>query len=75
WRQGPREVDFVLRRGPQLAAIEVKSGLRREHAPGLSAFEKVAGPVRKLLVGTGGIPLEEFFETPIELWLRPLAER
>ncbi|MEM8997278.1 MAG: DUF4143 domain-containing protein, partial [Acidobacteriota bacterium] len=73
WRHGSHEVDFVLRRGPHIAAIEVKSGARRENAPGLSAFEKTAGPTRKILVGTGGIPLEEFFETPVESWLRPLA--
>ena len=26
WRDGPHEVDFVLRRGPRVAGIEVKSG-------------------------------------------------
>lgn len=68
WRHGRHEVDFVLRRGAKVAAIEVKSGGRREGAPGTEAFERAFGATRKLLVGTGGLPLEEFFETPVELW-------
>ncbi len=58
WRHRGREVDFVVERGRRLMAIEVKSGRRRDGRPGMDAFEKAYGPVRKLLVGGDGTPLE-----------------
>ena len=70
WRHGRHEVDFVLQRGTKVTAIEVKSGARRESTPGLEVFEQSFGPTRKLLVGTGGIPIDEFFEAPIDTWVR-----
>jgi hypothetical protein len=60
WREVSREVDFVLRRRNKLVAIEVKSGRRRGALPGIAAFDKVFGPAKNLLVGTGGIPVDEF---------------
>ncbi len=60
WREVSREVDFVLRRGNKLVAIEVKSGRHRGALPGIAAFDKVFGPAKNLLVGTGGIPVDEF---------------
>lgn len=60
WRNRGREVDFVLSRGDQLTAIEVKSGRRRNGLPGMSAFESANGPARKLLVGGDGTPLDAF---------------
>jgi len=39
WRHRGREVDFVVRQGKRLVAIEVKSGRRRDALPGLAAFE------------------------------------
>jgi len=38
WRQDNYEVDFVLRRGKKLVAIEVKSGKTPSAFPGLDAF-------------------------------------
>ena len=58
WRDRGREVDFVVERGGRRTAIEVKSGRRRHGLPGMDAFEKAHGPVRKLLVGGDGTPLE-----------------
>ncbi len=63
WREAAKEVDFILRRGNKLVAIEVKSGRRRDSLPGMAAFDKAFQPTRKLLVGTGGIPIEEFLGT------------
>lgn len=60
WRNRGREVDFVLSRGDQLTAIEVKSGRRRDGLPGMSAFESANGPTTKLLVGGDGTPVGEF---------------
>ena len=64
WREVSKEVDFVLRRGDRLIAIEVKSGRKRESLPGMEAFDKAFSPTKKLLVGTGGIPVAEFLKIP-----------
>jgi len=58
WRDRGKEVDFVVERGKQLTAIEVKSGRRRDGLPGMTAFEQAHGPARKLLVGGDGTPLD-----------------
>jgi hypothetical protein len=62
-------VDFVVRSGQRLVAIEVKSGRSREMQPGLAAFGEAFRPTRKLLVGGDGIPVEEFLARPVESWL------
>jgi len=69
WRSGGREVDFVLKRGTNLAAIEVKSGHRRESAPGIAEFSRKFKVSRKLLVGGDGIPLQTFLAEPAGNWL------
>ena len=69
WRERNREVDFVLRAGRSLVAIEVKSGRAPETLPGMAAFSEAFRPTRKLLVGGDGIDLETFLTTPIGKWL------
>ena len=69
WRDRDREVDFVVRRGRSLTAIEVKSGASREVPTGLDAFAAAYHPKRTLLVGGDGIPLEEFLGKPVEHWV------
>lgn len=71
WRERNREVDFVLRTGRRITAIEVKSGRRRESLAGMEAFGEIHRSARKLLVGGTGIPLEEFLGHPLEHWTRP----
>ena len=60
WRDGNQEVDFVLRQGAHLVALEVKSGRGKNSLPGMEAFAWQFKPQRQLLVGGQGIPLEEF---------------
>lgn len=69
WRENNREVDFVLRKGKKLVAIEVKSGLKPTSFPGLGAFAKAFKPTKSLIVGTGGLALETFLSMPVEHWL------
>ena len=69
WRARNREVDFVLRRGKRLTAIEVKSGPGKAALPGIAAFSEEFPVSRKILVGGDGIPLEEFFTTPMNALL------
>lgn len=69
WREGDKEVDFVIKHGKALTAIEVKSGLEAIRNSGLDLFVKQFSPSRILLVGEQGIPLVDFLTTPIEDFL------
>jgi len=70
WQGKNREVDFVLSRGKDIVAIEVKSGRKKDNLPGIEAFSRQFTVKRKLLVGGHGIPLENFFLTPPEQWIK-----
>ncbi len=70
WRDRNREVDFVVRIGKRLLALEVKSGRTRDSLPGLAAFSKAFHPQRTLLVGGDGIDLETFLSKPVEHWVK-----
>ena len=69
WRQGDKEVDFVVRTAQRLFAIEVKSTARRDALSGMAAFRKAFEPDRALLVGADGIDLAQFLSRPIEDWI------
>lgn len=69
WRDGDDEVDFVVRRGAKVTAIEVKSGRRRRATSGLEAFRLAHRPARTLLVGSGGLDLEAFLRKPASAWI------
>lgn len=71
WRDRNREVDFVVRAGRMLVAIEVKSGRAPATLPGLAAFADAFGPQRSLLVGGDGIPVDEFLSRSVEHRLKP----
>ena len=64
WREADHEVDFVLKRGPHLIAIEVKSGRKRSYPPGLRQFRERFENAIPVVVGTGGIPVSEFLTIP-----------
>jgi predicted AAA+ superfamily ATPase len=70
WRERSREVDFVVRAGRAVIAIEVKSGRAPDAFPGLVAFAEAFKPKRTLVVGGDGIPLEEFMTRPVQHWLQ-----
>ena len=69
WRDRNREVDFVVRVGDVLVALEVKSGRAPQVLPGMAAFDKAFSPTRKLLIGSGGIEVEDFLSMPVGDWL------
>jgi len=66
WAGRNRELDFVLARGNELIAIEVKTTAHKSRLPGIAAFSKQFPAAKKLLVGNQGIPVEEFLLTPVE---------
>src|SRR5438093_9515031 len=49
WRDGNHEVDFVVRAGKKLVAIEVKTTRRIDALPGMGAFADTFRPTRALL--------------------------
>lgn len=68
WRDGNYEVDFILEKGDEVIGLEVKSGMRAENA-GMRVFSERFNPKKVLLVGTGGIPYDEFLKiNPKELF-------
>ena len=75
WREPSRnkdekdkEVDFIIDNGGEVTAIEVKSGRRGMNA-GLPDFVKAFKPKRSLVVGTGGVSLEDFLGCEVETLL------
>ena len=72
WRDGAYEVDFVLQRGPHIIPIEVKSGPNTKPIQGMVEFTQRFKSSRSLLVGEGGIPLDEFLTVPASYWFEEI---
>ncbi|MCH5223966.1 MAG: ATP-binding protein [Muribaculaceae bacterium] len=64
WRERNLEVDFILRRKSIVVALEVKSNSQKT-TKGLEEFKRKFNPHRTLIIGEGGLSLEEFFSIPI----------
>ena len=68
WNQGNYEVDYVIEKGNEIIAIEVKSG-KDSSNKGLSIFNEEFHPRAVYIVGTDGIPFETFLGmNPAELF-------
>lgn len=65
WRDNKDEVDYVLRRRGRLVALEVKSGRRTTNA-GLPKFTASFHPHRALVIGSGGLSVEEFLSLDLD---------
>jgi predicted AAA+ superfamily ATPase len=59
WNQGGYEVDYVIGKGNDIVALEVKSGKDSTNL-GMSLFDNEFHPRGLYTVGTGGIPLGQF---------------
>lgn len=75
WRDGIHEVDFVLASGRRQLAIEVKSGRRKGNLAGLARFVQRFKDAKQLVVGTGGVPFNEFLSEPAGFWLEEAHRR
>lgn len=64
WRKDKAEIDFVLYNDKDVWLIEVKSGKKIKHQlSGFKTFQKEFGKGKSLIVGSGGMPLLDFFTT------------
>lgn len=70
WRDRNREVDFVVRAGRTLSALEVKTSRTRDSVAGMTAFSDAFRPKHKLLIGGDGIGVAEFLSRPVPEWAR-----
>lgn len=68
FRDGDDEVDFVLRAGKSVVGLEVKSGSPGKHS-GVSTFLRKHDGARALIIGSGGVPLTDFFAEDPRTWL------
>jgi predicted AAA+ superfamily ATPase len=67
WRERDHEVDYVITSGQTTWAVEVKSG-RPQRLDGLAAFRRRHPRSVPLILGSGGMPLDEFLASdPREL--------
>ena len=69
WRDRNHEVDFVVRAGRRITAIEVKSGRAPQAHAGTAAFSSAFKVHRTLLVGGDGVPIAEFLSQPVTHWV------
>jgi uncharacterized protein len=70
WREGEKEVDFVVQHGKTISAIEVKSASVQGSLSGMEEFSKKFKPKKVLLVGGNGIPVGDFLGQPIAGWIK-----
>lgn len=68
WRERNHEVDFIVRAGRRVMAIEVKSGRAPQAHAGTAAFKEAFKTQRTLLVGGDGIGLG-FLERDLMHWV------
>jgi hypothetical protein len=68
WRDRNYEVDFVIESQGRTIGIEVKSGLSGK-LKGMEAFKKNFNPYKILLIGSQGIPWQDFLNSdPMDLF-------
>lgn len=70
WREGNDEVDFVLRKGDALSAIEVKGG-RESSQSGMAKFLAKCPSARRIIVGgasSGAVGVEDFLLDRVSLF-------
>ena len=65
WREGDKEVDFVLAKDSKIVAIEVKSNADKDTAR-LHDFAVRFHPYKTMIVGEGGIALATFLSSDLK---------
>lgn len=66
WREGGSEVDFVLEKGNQIIALEVKCTRTKGVVSGMKKFIQLYKPQKTYVIADNGLCLEDFLKMPIE---------
>ncbi len=68
WRHREDEIDFVLEKKGKVIGLEVKSGAT-QRVSGMEAFKREHKPDKILLIGSGGVPWQDFLKiSPVQLF-------
>lgn len=59
WRENNFEIDFVLKMGEKVVALEIKSG-NRQKTDGMRKFMQIYGSTKSYIVGGQGLSWQEF---------------
>lgn len=65
WRERNDEVDFILKKKGTIVALEVKSNAEKSNT-GLQKFKAMFNPKEVLVIGEGGLPVEEFLAMDLQ---------
>lgn len=65
WREGDKEVDFVLKAERKIHAIEVKSGRTKIHK-GMTEFDEQYKPSKSILISNDAIRWQDFISFDLE---------
>lgn len=68
WREGQHEVDYVISKGDKIAGFEVKSG-SLSHLSGFEKFKQKFPDSKTYIIGSRGIPVEEFLRASPDSYL------
>lgn len=68
WREGIHEVDYVISKGDKIAGFEVKSG-SLSRLSGFEKFKQNFPDAKTYIVGSRGIPVEEFLRASPDSFL------
>ena len=66
WRDRNNEIDFVLKRKDKIIGLEIKSGYGKK-TTGMNEFQKRFNPDKLLLIGSSGLPWQDFLLMDPEL--------
>jgi len=66
---GEKGVEYAVKNGRSVTAIEVKTGKGELSPSGMDEFSKQFPPKTLLLIGRGGISLSQFLGDPREKWI------
>lgn len=69
WRKGNYDVDFVVKAKGRVMTIELKSSRAPRSRPGADLFKATFGCDNHLVIGEGGILVEDFLSRPVDSWV------
>lgn len=69
WKQDNKFVDFIIQKGKNLVVIDVNHSKKGKNVQGIDVFIQKYHPTKILIIGEGGISVEEFLLNPLDNWI------